>query len=97
MGGVRQRRPLAPLLYLFAAQDLLSWLQHRDVVPDTSTVIAVQLADDTKMVLNDPEAVSLFFQFMDELSFWSASEPGQGGALGAAPLADQLLGAAPLQ
>lgn len=61
--GVRQGCPLAPFLYLFATQVLLSWLQHCDVeirlLPDTSVATAVQFADDNEVVLNGLEAVPL--------------------------------------
>ena len=59
---------MAPLLYLFAAQALLSWLQHCKVgprlAPDAALVTAIQFADDTKVVLDGPAAVPHFVQCM---------------------------------
>ncbi len=51
----RQGCPLAPLLYLFVAQALLCWLQHRGVgirlrEHDQELTTAVQFADDTEVV-----------------------------------------------
>ena len=69
-GRVRQVCPLAPLLYLFAAQALLCWLQSNQVGirldPHMEAVTtAVQFADDTEVVLEGMAAVPDFIQCME--------------------------------
>ena len=68
--GVRQGCPLAPLLYLFVAQALLCWLQHRGVgirlrEHDQELTTAVQFADDTEVVLGGMADVGPFLECMN--------------------------------
>ena len=68
--GVRQGCPLAPLLYLFVAQALLSWLKAEaptaglgtDVAGDR--LVATQFADDTEVVLGSVAAWPHFAELM---------------------------------
>ena len=68
--GVRQGWPLAPLLYLFAAQALLCWLQKNRMgirlrAGEEQVTTAGQFADDTEVVLDSMEKLSHFLQCMD--------------------------------
>ena len=68
--GVRQGCPLAPLLYLFVAQALLSWLQRKGIgirltpESDTDQLTAVQFADDGQVLLEGESAVPTFLEAM---------------------------------
>lgn len=67
--GVRQGCPLAPLLYLFVAQALLSWLQQRGLgvrldPTNEERTTAVQFADDGQVLLEGEEAVPGFLEAM---------------------------------
>lgn len=68
--GVRQGCPLAPLLYLFVAQALHSWLRASGVgvhVGAGGLLTASQYADDTKVLLRalEEHEVSSFLGVMD--------------------------------
>ena len=69
--GVRQGCPLAPLLYLFVAQALLSFLRARGVgLPDLlpcspRTVTTGTYADDAQVLLETPAHISTFLSAMD--------------------------------
>lgn len=68
--GVRQGCPLAPLLYLFVAQALLSWLQRNNMgirldPTDADRTTAVQFADDGQVLLEGDEAVPYFLGVMN--------------------------------
>ena len=67
--GVRQGCPLAPLLYLYVAQALLSWLQQRGVGirldPESEErTTAVQFADDGQTLLEGEAAIPSFLAAM---------------------------------
>lgn len=73
VSGVRQGCPLAPLLYLFVAQALQSWLKHSGVGIDVSgggRVSVAQYADDTKALLSslDEDVVKGFLGIMSNFS-----------------------------
>lgn len=61
--------------FLFAAQALLSWLQHCDVgiclAPVIRLVSSVQVNDDIKVMFNDHRAVSLLLKSMDTFALAS--------------------------
>ncbi|GLI70416.1 hypothetical protein VaNZ11_015193 [Volvox africanus] len=68
--GVRQGCPLAPLLYLFVAQALFSWLKSQEIglrlLPsDEDRVTACQFADDAEVALEGEESVPAFLEAMD--------------------------------
>ena len=60
--GVRQGCPLSPVLYLFVAQALTSWLQAQPalgIVVDGGRQVAAQFADDTTAFLRTEPAAAL--------------------------------------
>ena len=61
--GVRQGCPLAPALFLFAAQALWCWLRACPVVGIETApgqwVYAMQFADDTEVLLKNPELATV--------------------------------------
>lgn len=62
VSGVRQGCPLSPLLYLFIAQALQSWLKESGVGIDvgrTERTVAAQYADDTKALLKSLEIIEV--------------------------------------
>ncbi|GIL55468.1 hypothetical protein Vafri_11032 [Volvox africanus] len=68
--GVRQGCPLAPPLYLFVGQALLSWLKSQDVgirllQTDIDRVTACQFADDAEAVLEGEASVPTFLEAME--------------------------------
>ena len=68
--GVRQGCPLAPLLYLFVAQALLSWLQHNNLgvrldPASADRTAAVQFADDGQVLLDSVAEVPVFLAAME--------------------------------
>jgi hypothetical protein len=64
--GVRQGCPLAPQLYLFVAQALLSYLKHKGfgVQVGDQLVTATQFADDAQVFLSGREQLPAFLQAM---------------------------------
>jgi hypothetical protein len=64
--GVRQGCPLAPLLYLFIGQALLSWLKARGFGVEVAlrVLTALQYADDTEAFLTSLQQVTPFLAAM---------------------------------